>query len=192
VDLLQNSLRQLTRCNSRIGWLVGRKALLPALGKLSGKTSGQVGVFSLVFTGIFLKEAVPLLFFSSTLRSSLSVQVVDLLGNDEALRGVETESLLDTLSVVSLQRVTVDTTGTLELGTETNGGGNLDDGRLVLNLLGLEDGLLNALEVVVTILDLKSVPAVCLEALQDVLSERDLGVTIYESRSCELEPRWRK
>jgi len=53
----------------------------------------------------------------------LVVQIVDLLGNDKGLLGVETELLLDALDVVGLQGVAVDTTGALELRAETNGGG---------------------------------------------------------------------
>jgi hypothetical protein len=178
VDLLQDSLGQLTRCNGRIGGLVGGEALLPAFGKLSSKTSGQIGVLRLVFSGVFLEEVVPFLFLGSTCGGGLSVQVVDLLGDDEALGRVEAESLLDTLGVIGLEGVSVDTTGTLELGTETNGGSNLDNGGLVLNLLGLANGLLNALEVVVTILDLKSVPAIGFETLHDIFGESALGVTV--------------
>ena len=72
----------------------------------------------------------------------------------------------------------MDTTGTLELGAKTNGGGELDDGRLVLDLLGLLDGSLNALKIAVTVCDVLCVPAVGLEALHDILSEGALDVTI--------------
>jgi hypothetical protein len=72
----------------------------------------------------------------------------------------------------------VDTTGTLELGTKTDGGGELDDRGLVGDLLGLGNGLLNALEVRVTVLDMLSVPSVGLESLENVLSEGALGVTV--------------
>jgi hypothetical protein len=106
------------------------------------------------------------------------VEVVDGLGNNKALLGVEAEQLLNTLGIVGLEGVTVDTAGTGELGAETNGGGQLDDGGLVSNLLTLADSSLNALEVVVTILDPLGVPAVSLETLQDVLGEGALGVTV--------------
>jgi hypothetical protein len=86
--------------------------------------------------------------------------------------------LLDLLHVVLLQGVTVNTAGTLQLGAETDGGGELDDGGLVGDLLGLRDGLLNALEIGVTVLDVLNVPSVGLEALEDVLSEGALGVSV--------------
>lgn len=73
----------------------------------------------------------------------------------------------------------MDTAGTLELGAETDGGGELDDGGLVGDLLGLRDGLLDALKIVVTISDVLGVPAVGLESLKNVLSEGALGVTVY-------------
>lgn len=112
----------------------------------------------------------------------LVVLVIDLLGNSEALLGVEAEELLNTLSIIGLERVTVDTAGTGELGAETNGGGQLDDGRLVSDLLTLANGSLDAREVVVTILDPLGVPAVGLETLEDILSEGTLGVTVCAKR----------
>lgn len=108
----------------------------------------------------------------------LVVLVVDLLGNSEALLGVEAEELLNTLSIIGLEWVTVDTAGTGELRAETNGGGQLDDGRLVSDLLTLANGILDGLKVVVTILDPLGVPAVGLEALENILSEGTLGVTV--------------
>lgn len=69
-------------------------------------------------------------------------------------------------------------TSTLELRAVTNGGGELDNGRLVGDLLGLSNSLLNALEIGITVLDVQSVPAVGLESLEDILSESALGVTV--------------
>lgn len=132
----------------------------------------------LVLLAVLLEELVPLLLSSSTLGGVLVVHVVDLLGNSEHLLGVETELLLDLLAVVGLEGVSVDTAGTLELGTETDGGSELDHRRLVGDLLGLSDGLLNALEVGVTVLDVQYVPSVGLESLHDILSEGALGVTV--------------
>lgn len=178
VDLLEDSLRQLTRGDGSVGGLVGGEALLPALGKLAGETPDKVGVLSLVLGGVLLKQLVPGLLLGSTLGGVLVVEVVDLLGNDEALLGVEAELLLDALAVIGLQRVTVNTTGALELGSETNGSCQTDDGGLVGDLLGLVNGGLDALEVVVAILDPHGVPAVGLETLHDVFSESTLGVTV--------------
>lgn len=81
----------------------------------------------------------------------------------------------------------MDTASSLELGAETNGGGELDDGGLVGDLLGLSNGLLNALEIGVTVLDVQSVPAVGFESLQNILGEGALGVTIC---SVVLAPRF--
>lgn len=115
------------------------------------------------------------------------VEVVDGLGNNKALLGVEAEQLLNTLGVVGLEGVTVDTAGTGELGAETNGGGQLDDRGLVSDLLTLADSSLNALEVVVTVLDPLGVPAISLKTLQDVLGEGALGVTVCNRvRFCDL------
>lgn len=178
VDLLQDGLGQLTGGDSGVGGLVGGQALLPTLRKLASKTTSEVSVLILVLRGVFLEELVPLLLLSSTLRSSLVVEVVDLLGDDEALLGVEAELGLNTLGIVSLQGVTVNATGALQLGTETDGGGQTDNGGLVLNLTALLDGLLNGLKVIVTVLDPDVVPAIGLETLHDILSESTLGVTV--------------
>lgn len=179
VDLLKDSLAQLTRSNGSVAGLVCGEALLPTLGELARETADEVIMLGLVLRGVLLEELVPLLLLGSTLGGVLVVEVVDLLGNDEALLGVETEERLDTLAVIGLEGVTVDTTGTLELGTETNGGGELDDGRLVSDLLALADGSLDGLKVVVTVLDVDGVPAVGFITLHDVLGESTLGVTVY-------------
>jgi hypothetical protein len=179
VDLLEDGLGQLTGSNSGIAGLVGGEALLPALGKLAGETAGELSTLGLELGGVLLEELVPGLFLGGTLGGVLGVEVIDLLRDDEALVGVEAEALLDTLAVIGLEGVTVDTAGALELGTETNGGGQADHGGLVLDGLGLLDGGLNGLEVVVTVLDPDGVPAVGLEALGDILSESALGVTVY-------------
>lgn len=178
VDLLEDSLRQLTGGNGGIGRLVGREALLPALGQLASKTAGEVSTLSGKLLLVLLEELVPLLFLGGTLGGVLVVKIVDLLGNNEALLGVEAEQLLDVLGVIGLEGVTVDTASTGQLGTETDGGGQLDDGRLVLDLLALADSSLDALEVVVAILDPLGVPAVGLEALHDILGEGALGVAV--------------
>ena len=178
VDLLQDGLRQLTRGDGAVSRLVGREALLPALGQLAGETAGEVSTLGGVSLLVLLEELVPLLLLGGTVGTVLVVKVIDLLGHDEALLGVEAEQLLDALGVIGLERVTVDTAGTSQLGAETNGGGQLDDGRLVGHLLTLADGGLDTLEVVVTVLDPLGVPAVGLETLHDVLGEGTLGVTV--------------
>lgn len=178
VDLLEDSLRQLTGSDGSVGRLVGGEALLPALGQLASETAGEVSTLGGVLLLVLLEELVPLLLLGGTLVGVLVVEVVDLLGNDEALLGVETEQLLDALGVIGLEGVTVDTASTGQLGTETDGGGQLDDGGLVLDLLALADGSLDALEVVVAVLDPLGVPAVSLKALHDILGEGALGVTV--------------
>ena len=178
VNLLEDSLGQLARGDSRVAGLVGWQALLPSLRELASKTASQVGVFSLVLRGILLEELVPLLLLGSAISSLLVVHVVDLLRDNEGLFGVEAKDLLDVLAVILLERATVDTTSALLLGTETDGGLQLDHGRLVSDLTSLDDGILNALPVVITVLDFESVPAVGLEALRDILGEGALGVTV--------------
>lgn len=178
VDLLEDSLGQLAGGDSGVSRLVGWQVLLPALRQLAGQTAHQVSMLFRVRSSVLLEEVVPLLLLGSTLGRVLAVEVVDLLGDDEALLRVETEELLDALGVVRLQGVTVHTAGTLQLGTVANGGGQLDDGRLVLDGLAPADRGLDAVKVVVTVLDPLGVPAVGLETLHDILGEGALGVTI--------------
>jgi hypothetical protein len=178
VDGLEDSLGELTGSDGSVGGLVDGKGLLPALGELAGETAGEVSTLGLVLRLVLLEELVPLLLLGGTLGGVLVVEVVDGLGNNEALLGVEAEQLLNTLGIIGLEGVTVDTAGTGELGAETNGGGQLDNGGLVSNLLTLANSSLNALKVTVTILDPLGVPAVGLETLHDVLGEGALGVTV--------------
>jgi len=72
----------------------------------------------------------------------------------------------------------VNTVSTLLEGAETNDGGELDDGRLIPNGLSNLDGLLEALEIVVTILNPLGVPTIRLEASENVFSEGDIGITV--------------
>jgi hypothetical protein len=180
VNLLEDSLGQLSGGNGGVGGGVDGEALLPTLGQLAGETAGEVSTLGRVLLLVLLEKGVPLLLLGSTLGAVGVVQVVDGLGDGEALLGVEAKQLLDVLGIIGLEGVTVDTVGTLELGTETNGGGQLDDGGLVSDLLALADSILDGLEVVVTILDPLGVPAVGLETLQNVFSEGALGVTVYK------------
>lgn len=178
VNGFEAGLGELTGSNGGISRLVDGELLLPALGQLAGKTASEVSTLGLVLARVLLEELVPLLLLGGTLSGVLVVHVVDLLGNGEALLGVETEELLDVLGIIGLEGVTVNTAGTGELGAETDSGGELDDGRLVSDLLTLADGGLNSGEIVVTVLDPLGVPAVGLEALEDILSEGTLGVTV--------------
>jgi hypothetical protein len=178
VNGLETGLGELTGSDGSISGLVDGELLLPALGQLAGKTASEVSTLGLVLSLVLLEELVPLLLLGGTLSGMLVVHIVNLLGNSEALLGVETEELLNALGIVGLEGVAVDTTGTGKLGAETNSGGQLDDGGLVSNLLTLADGSLDTREVVVTILDPLGVPAVSLEALHNVLSEGTLGVTV--------------
>lgn len=178
LDLAEDSLGQLSGGNGGVGGSVDGEALLPALRKLAAQSAEEVGVLLGILLLVLGEELVPLLLTGSTLGRSLTVVVVDLLGNGEALVGVEAPLLLQLLDVVSLERRTVDTVSALVFGAVANGGLELDKRRLVGDGLGLLDGSLNGLKVVVTVLDLDDVPAVSLVSLRDVLSEGNSGVTV--------------
>lgn len=72
----------------------------------------------------------------------------------------------------------MDAVSTLLLRTISNDGGELDQGWLISDSLGILDGLLNGLKIIVTILDPLGVPSVGLEAGENIFSERDVGVTV--------------
>jgi hypothetical protein len=135
-------------------------------------------MLSLVVRAILLEKLDPLLLLGGTLGSLLVVQVVDLLRDNKGLLRVKAEDLLDILAVILLERAAMDTAGALLLRAETDGGSQSDHGRLVGDFLGLLDGGLNALVVMITVLDPLGVPAVSLEALRDILGEGALGVTV--------------
>lgn len=178
LDLAEDNLRQLARGNGSVGGGVDGEVLLPALGQVTLQATGQVGVLSGVLLGVLGEQRVPLVLSGGTLSDLLSSQVVDGLGNGEALGGVEAELLLELLDVVSLEGRAVDTVGALLQGTETNDGAKLDQGGLVRDGLGLLDGGVDALKVVVAVSDDDDVPAVRLVALDNVLSEGAVGVAV--------------
>lgn len=177
-DLVENSLGKLAGSDGGVGGGVDGEVLLPALGEVTLLAADEIVVLSLELLSVLGEELVPLLLLSSTLGGSLVAKVIDLLGNGEALLGVEAELLLELLDIVSLEGRAVDTVGALGLGAETNGGLELDKGRLVSDLLGLLESLGDLVEVVVAILDGENVPAVGLVTLEDILSESLVGVTI--------------
>ena len=85
--------------------------------------------------------------------------------NDKGFLRVEAELLLDVLRIIGFQSVAVNTASALKFGAKTNGGCQLNDRRLVSNRFGLCDCSLDAIQIVVTLGDMLSVPAVSLEAL---------------------------
>lgn len=72
----------------------------------------------------------------------------------------------------------MNTTSSLQLGSESDDGLQVDDGRLVGVLLGLLDGSGDPGVVVVTVLDVQDLPSVRLEPHLDVLGEGTSGVSV--------------
>ncbi len=109
------------------------------------------------------------------------VGIVHLLRDNKRLLWVKAELLLDLLAIISFEWVAVDTTGALKFGTEANGGGESDHGWLVLDLLGLLDRIFDTLVIVIAVLHPLYMPAVGLESLGHIFSERDFGFAVYNS-----------
>lgn len=177
-DLGEDSLGKLSRGNGGIAGLVGGERLLPALGKLSGDSAGNLGVLVGVLLAVGLEELGPLLVGLGTTVSDFLVSGVDIVWDNEALLGVHAELGLDSFNVVGLEGSTVGGGETLELGTEADGGLDTDDRGLVGDVSGLGDGLEETLEVLVTVKDVRNVPSVGEEALLDVFGEGAGGVTV--------------
>lgn len=65
----------------------------------------------------------------------------------------------------------MDSTGSLELTSKANSGRQFDDGRLILDGFGSVDGCFHGIGVMITILDMQSVPSIRFETFQDVFGE---------------------
>lgn len=127
LDLAEDGLGQLSAGNGSVAGAVDGQALLPALGQLALQAASEVSVLGGVLLGVLSEQLVPLLLLGGTLRGVSAVELGDLLGDDEALLGVEAELGLELLDVVGLEGGAVDTVGALLEGAETNGGSQLDD-----------------------------------------------------------------
>lgn len=163
---LEDDLGVLPRSDGGVSELVHGKSLLPSLGKLSGNSSSELGSLSGELLLVRGEEGVPLGVGLSSLLGDLLVDVVRSLGDGEELVGVHAELLLKGDNVVLFEgwgegageggisdevetregankrRLTssVNSVSSLKLGSESDGGGESDDSRLVGRLLGLGDG----------------------------------------------------
>jgi hypothetical protein len=189
IELLEHCLGELARSNSRVGGLVGGKNLLPALGKLASKSSLQVGALRGKLLLVRFEKLVPFGFSAGTSGGNLSIRIIDLLGNIERFLRVEAKLLLHSLGIVGLERRSVNPTSSLKLGAKSDGGGELDHCRLVLDCLGCRDGFLHGIQIGVTLLHGQRVPAVGFKSLRDVLGEGTSSITILRD---ELVPVWSK
>jgi hypothetical protein len=97
----QDSLRQLASSNSGVSRSVTGKSLLPAFRKLASKTTLKLSSLSGVFLLVLGNKFVPFSLSLGTLLSTLSPEIVDLLGNNVLLIRVETELLLDILDIIN-------------------------------------------------------------------------------------------
>jgi len=75
------------------------------------------------------------------------------------------------LGIIGLKRVTVNTASASGLTSKSNGGRQLDDRRLIFDCFGFLDGFLHSVDIMITILDVQSMPSVSFETFQDILSE---------------------
>jgi hypothetical protein len=90
----------------------------------------------------------------------------------------EIQLLLDVLGVVCFQRVAVDSSGALEFTSEPDGSGQFDDGGFVFDGFGCFDSGFHGVNVMITVLDMLSMPSVTahilpigFETFHDILGE---------------------
>jgi hypothetical protein len=96
--------------------------------------------------------------------------------SDKSEKGIQFN--LDLLCIVGFEGIPMDTTCPLELTPESNRRSQLDDRRLILDLLCRCNGFFHGVDIVVSILDVLGMPPVRLEAFQDVLGEGTGGVPV--------------
>lgn len=178
LDLGEHNLGELSGRNSRVRGRVGGESLLPALGKLTLETADKVGVLSRELLAVLGKLLVPLSLSGGTGRGVPGVVVIDLLGHNEALLGIEAELLLELLDIVGLEGRAVDTVGALLLGTVANDGLELNERGLVGDGLALLNRGSHASNIIVAVLDGHDVPTVGLVPLDNILGEGAVGVTV--------------
>jgi hypothetical protein len=77
--------------------------------------------------------------------------------------------LLDVLGVVCFQRVAVDSASALEFTSEPDGSSQFDDGRLIFNGFGCFDSGFHGVNVMITVLDMLSMPSVISDVIAHVL-----------------------
>lgn len=102
-------------------------------------------------------------------RANLVERSLDILRDDKALLGVESPLLLEVREVVLLKRLAVHMAGTLLSRAEADGGGDLNDRGAVLLVARVSDGISDASEVSIAVLDVLGVPAVRGVASKNIL-----------------------
>lgn len=177
-ELGEEGLGKLAGSDGGVGGGEGGESLLPSIGKLSSETALDVSGLLGVLGAVLLEELVPGSLGLGSLLADLGVNVLGLLGHGEELLGVEAELLLDLDGVVLLEGVAVNAVSSLVLRSESNGSAELDQSGLGLLGLSLSDGLGDATEVVVSLLDDDDLPVVSLEALGNILGESDGGGSV--------------
>src|SRR5690554_6422663 len=121
--------------------------------------------------GVLLQKSIPSMVCLCTLGSHGVIHVIDCLRNIKVLIRVEPKGFLELDNVIGLERRSVDLFGALVQRTESNGGKDLDQRGLILDLLSLLNGVCNARKIIVSILDHLDMPSIGLEALGDIFCE---------------------
>lgn len=176
---VEHGLRVQTGGQALVGRGEGGERLLPALGELAGGDGlvlgPLLGVLLLVLGGDLVPGGVGL---SAALAEGVVELVVGLLGDLElAIRPLQVGASGGGLVLAQGGAVHVVGVG-LVGGAIADQGGHLDERRLVGDGLGGGDGIAQAVQVVVAVLDVLHVPALSLVAGGNVLGEGDLGVAV--------------
>ena len=157
---------------------VGGQVLVPALGQLTAQHPLELGGFGGVLGAVGGQGLVPLGLEAGAAVDGLAELVVGVLGNFEG--GVVPTQLLTGQGCFLLAQSSTVHTGGVGLvgGAVADGGGHLDDRRLVGHGLGGFDRLGDGIHISVALGHVLHVPAVGLVALQHVLGEGHIGASI--------------
>lgn len=121
-ELGEEGLGKLARSDGGVGRGEGGESLLPSLRKLALNAALDVGGLLGVLGSVVAEGLLPGSLELGSLLGDASVNLLGLVGNGEELLGVEAELLLDLDGVVLLEGVSVNTVGSLVLGSESDGG----------------------------------------------------------------------
>ena len=157
---------------------VGGQVLVPTLGQFAAQHPFELGGFTGVLRAVGGQGLVPLGLEAGAAVNGLTELVVGVLGNFEG-RVVPTQLLTGQGCFLLTQSSTVNT-GRVGLvgGSIADGGGHLDDRRLVGHGFGGLDRLGDGINIRVALGHVLHVPAVGLVTLQHVLGEGHIGASI--------------
>lgn len=157
--------------------------VLPAGGEVARQPALELLVLLGVLARVFFEHGVPVRLELGALVLDVGEELVDLVGDEELLSEVKPERLLDVRDLVLAEGGTVGLTRSLQVGRETDDGGDDDEDGLAA---GVGPGLLqrvdNGVDVLASGLDVDDVPVLSAELADGVLAEAAVNVSARPNR----------